>query len=89
MAADVRRHERADGHDSQAALAQVVEGSLDELRAEATPLRLDLGVHERDRARQPPVADLARELVVVEQLVAELGRVVDHAKAHASSVDVP
>jgi hypothetical protein len=76
MPADVRGDEGTDGRDLQAAGAHVVERAAHELGAEALALRLDLGVHERKPAGETPVADLARELAVVAQLVAQLPRVV-------------
>jgi len=80
MPPDVRVHERADGHDAEAACAYVVERALHELAAEAVALRLHLGMDERERTGEPSVADLADELVAVVQLVAELCRVVDDAE---------
>src|SRR5947207_13006498 len=76
MTADVRADEGAHRNDLQPSRAQIVEGAADELGAEALAPRLDLRVHEREPARNAPVADLAGGLAVVVQLVAQLLRVV-------------
>ena len=59
---------------------EAVERAFHDLTAQAVPLGIDFRVDERERPGKPPVADLARPLVAVVQLVAELRRVVDHAE---------
>jgi hypothetical protein len=49
--------------------------------------RVDLCVHQRKRARLAPVADLADDLAAVEQLLPELGRVVEDRHAGANAGD--
>src|SRR2546429_9520173 len=91
MPPEIRRDEPADRNDPQSTRANVVEGVLDEPSAEALALeqRRDVGVHEREHARFARVPDLAGQLAVDDQLVAELGRVVAHLDLHASILRMP
>src|SRR5438067_910333 len=86
VAAEVRRHERADRPHREPALAQVVERALDEDVAEPLSLvrRVDLGVDEHDRpVVLTRVTDLAGERRPEPELVAEFVGVVDYARLHA------
>src|SRR5207244_11730977 len=78
VAPNVCPDERAERDDALAAGTDVLERAADEHSAEPSPLerRLDVGVHEHDRSRLPPVADLTGEFPIDTKLVAELLRVV-------------
>jgi hypothetical protein len=90
MPADEGADERTDRNNEKAAGLYVVEGSLDQARADTLPLRRRRHVRmdEHDRARLSAIADLADQLAVDETFVTKLDRVIANFEvAHGRSFD--
>jgi hypothetical protein len=82
VAAQPGADERAEGHELEAAAAEVAEGAGDQPGAEPPPLEggVDLGVDQAYRARLGPVVDEAGQGLPHPELVAIPVGVVDHAR---------
>lgn len=79
MPLQVRGNERTHRNDSQPACADVVECTCNEPTPEPLPFgrRFDVGMHEYNRVvALAPVANLAEQLPVADELESELGRIV-------------